>query len=121
LLILDDCIADLNFHQSPSVKKIFSMGRHINITIILTTQYLYSVSPLMRNNADYVMCGAMNRASVSLLADEFSNIDRKEFIDLYNQATKDYSFMVINCNNTKDNTVDSLYGCLKVPIEFIDK
>ena len=40
LLILDDLVSDTNFHQSPSFKKIIIRGRHINIAIILTFQYL---------------------------------------------------------------------------------
>ena len=36
LLILDDVVSDKNFQQSPSLKKLFVRGRHINIGIILT-------------------------------------------------------------------------------------
>ena len=36
LLILDDVVSDHNFHQSPSLKKLFVRGRHINVAIILT-------------------------------------------------------------------------------------
>ena len=47
LLILDDVVCDHNFHQSPSLKKLFVRGRHINIAIILTFQYL-NLIPLSR-------------------------------------------------------------------------
>ena len=41
LLILDDCVSDHNFHQSPTIKKLFLRGRHINISLLITTQYIY--------------------------------------------------------------------------------
>jgi ABC-type dipeptide/oligopeptide/nickel transport system ATPase component len=39
LLILDDCMSDTNFHQSPALKKLYTRGRHINIGLIVTCQY----------------------------------------------------------------------------------
>ena len=35
LLILDDCVSDTNFHQSPTIKKLFLRGRHINISLLI--------------------------------------------------------------------------------------
>ena len=52
LLILDDLVSDTNFHQSPSFKKIIIRGRHINIAIILTFQYLNLIPPTARSNLD---------------------------------------------------------------------
>ena len=49
LLILDDIVSDHNFHQSPTLKKLFIRGRHINIAIILTFQYLNLIPPVARN------------------------------------------------------------------------
>jgi len=105
LLIIDDCIAFMNMHQSPSLKKLFSMGRHLNISLMITTQYLKSISPLIRNNTDYLYVGQMNRQSIEILTTEFllGNIEKGEFIKMYNKATKDYSFLVINCSSVKDN------------------
>ena len=48
LLILDDIVSDHNFHQSPTLKKLFIRGRHINIGIILTFQYLNLIPPVAR-------------------------------------------------------------------------
>ena len=43
--------------------------------------------------------------SVDLLSDEFllGDVDKHEFINLYNNSTKDYKFLAINCNSVKDN------------------
>lgn len=121
LLILDDCVSDHNFHQSPSLKKLYTRGRHINISIIITTQYLNSIPPVCRNNSDVIMVGQMNRASIQLLLDEFmsGNILKEDFIKLYHRATTFYGFLVINNNSVKKNDLNLIYGIVKCPLEKV--
>ena len=118
LLILDDCIVDTNFSNSPALKKVFVRGRHTGVNCIFTTQYLYAVPPIVRSNCDYVVCGQINRQSIQILADEYlsGDLERKDFISLYNRATRDYSFLVINCNSVKSDDPNEIYGILKAPI-----
>ena len=71
LLIMDDMIADVNFHSSPSLKKLFVRSRHIGISIIFTSQYLNSISPLQRNNCDFILTSQSNAHSIDILIDEF--------------------------------------------------
>ena len=117
LLILDDLVSDTNFHQSPSFKKIIIRGRHINIAIILTFQYLNLIPPTARSNLDTLFCGQMNKQSVDLLMSEFisGDIEKNEFIKMYNRCTRDYNFLVINNNSVKDDDLNSIYGCIKTP------
>ena len=118
LLILDDIVSDHNFHQSPSLKKIVIRGRHINIAVILTFQYLNLVPPVCRNNMDFLFCGQMNKQSVDLLMSEFisGDISKDEFIKMYNRCTRDYNFLVINNNSVKYDDLNSIYGCIKAPL-----
>ena len=117
LLILDDLVSDTNFHQSPSFKKIIIRGRHINIAIILTFQYLNLIPPTARSNLDTLFVGQMNKQSVDLLMSEFisGDISKEEFIKMFNRCTRDYNFLVINNNSVKDDDLNSIYGCVKVP------
>ena len=90
---------------------------------MITTQYLKSISPLIRNNTDYLYVGQMNRQSIEILTTEFllGNIEKGEFIKMYNKATKDYSFLVINCSSVKDNNeLNLIYGQIKTPSKFIN-
>ena len=119
LLIYDDILSDVDFHTSPAMKKIFTRGRHVGLSIICTSQYLYQLPPLCRNNCDYVLAGQMNAQGKNLLCDEFlsGDLDRKQFINLYNKTTKDYNFFVINNNSIKDNeNIDLIYGIIKAEI-----
>ena len=119
LLILDDLVSDHNFHQSPSFKKIIIRGRHINIAIILTFQYLNLIPPTARTNLDTLFVGQMNKQSVDLLTSEFisDDISKEEFIKMYNRFTKDFNFLVINNNSVKDDDLNLIYGVIKAPLK----
>ena len=119
LLILDDIVSDHNFHQSPSLKKIVIRGRHINIAVILTFQYLNLVPPVCRNNMDFLFWGQMNKQSVDLLMSEFisGDISKDQFIQMFNRCTRDFQFLVINNNSVKDDDLNLIYGCIKAPLK----
>jgi hypothetical protein len=122
LLILDDCCSDSNFHQSKTLKKLATRGRHIKIAVMITCQYIYQIPPVIRNNCDYIYVGQMNQQGLKLLTDEFlmGNIDKKEFVDLYHSNTNDYNFLVINNNSTTDNNdISKIYGRIKCPQNHI--
>ena len=122
LLILDDCSSDHNFHQSKSLKQLFTRGRHLNISIIMTAQYIYQIPPICRNNADFVLVSQMNTQGLELLSTEFlmGNISKQQFRDIYNLNTRDYNFLLINNNSVKSNDdLNLIYGKLKCPNEFI--
>lgn len=122
LIILDDVMCDTNFHQSPALKKLYMRGRHINIGVIATCQYLHNLPPVCRNNADWVIVGQMNRQSVQLLAEEYlsGDLEKPDFIKLYNSKTKDYGFLVINNTSIKDSDDrNQIYGAIKTPAEYV--
>jgi hypothetical protein len=104
LLILDDCFSDFNFHESKALKKLYTRGRHINIGVVTTTQYLNSLPPVCRNNCDYLS----------------GSIDKPEFVKLYNRSTRDFGFLVINNNSIKENDdLNQIYGIIRCPDEYV--
>ena len=121
LLILDDCVSDINFHQSPSLKKLYTRGRHINISVCMITQYMNMCPPVCRNNSDYLFVGQLNKQSINLLCDEFmcGDISKEDFIKMYNRCSTDFHFLVINNNSVKDNNLNNIYGKLKVPFSDV--
>ena len=91
LLILDDCCSDNNFHQSKSLKQIFTKGRHYKITLMITSQYPYHVPPICRVNADYICVGQLNTQGLEILTNEFlsGSLTKQEFIKMYYRCTND--------------------------------
>lgn len=119
LLILDDMASDISMHHSETIKKLYTRGRHSFISIIVLGQQLYHVSPVMRNNSDYVLCGQLNASNIEQLADSYRVpiINKNDFINLYKTLTNNYSFMLINNNTVKNsNDINSFYGWLKAEL-----
>ena len=114
LLILDDVGADA--HNSKALNKVFTMGRHLGISIIITSQFINQLPLTSRTNASFVCCSQMNKASIDILVDEYlmGPIEKKEFIKMYHDSTRDFNFFVICCNSVKDNEdLDQLYGTIR--------
>ena len=121
-IIFDDCCSDADFHHSKVMRILFTRGRHLGIGVAITSQYIYHIPPILRNNCDYIIVGQMNKQGVEILAQEYNvgNLSSKEFMDLYYKCTRDYQFMVINNNSVKDiSDLNSLYGTLKTPPEYL--
>ena len=122
LLILDDICSDVSMHTCKPIKKIFTRGRHLQISIIITAQYLYHISPIQRNNCDFLLVGQLNKQGLDILASEFllGNISKQDFVKLYYNSTNDYKFLLINNNSTKSNDdLNEIYGKLKTPEKYI--
>ena len=112
LIIFDDCLCDSNIRNSESLRIIFTRGRHINISIITSLQYIHQLLPVCRTNADFVFAGNSTRNSIELLEQDYNTFLKKDtFFNMYKIAIKNYGFFVINNGVVKDTTdVDSIYG-----------
>jgi energy-coupling factor transporter ATP-binding protein EcfA2 len=122
LLILDDCVSDVNFHNAKAFEKLFTRGRHLKISLLITTQYPYLIPPVARINCDYILVGQMNKQGLKVMCDEFlmGDISPKEFLKMYYNSTNDYGFLIINNNSTSNNNnINSLYGSVRVPKDEI--
>lgn len=51
-LIFDDCIGSVKWN-SPLIEHLFSCYRHYNLTILVATQYIYKIPPVIRECATY--------------------------------------------------------------------
>jgi len=123
LLIMDDCVSDVNMHSAKNFEKIFTRGRHLKISLMITTQYPYLIPPVARINCDYILVGQLNKQGLKVMSDEFlmGDISPKEFNKMYYESTNDYGFLIINNNSTaSNNNVNSLYGSVRVPKDEIN-
>lgn len=60
LFIFDDIISDPKVRKSAILKKLYVMGRHIKISLILLTQTFTGIPPLMRTNTDVSIAFHLN-------------------------------------------------------------
>ena len=121
MLVLDDCCSNTRFHDSKTFEKIFTTGRHYFLSCIITSQFITHIPPSARTNCDFILVSNLNNNNVQTLADEYTlgNCTRKEFINIYKQSIPDHGFLLINNSSTKNNSVNEIYGTIKVPKDCV--
>lgn len=120
LLILDDCSDDRE-RYSGLIQKIYTKGRHYNISVIFSTQESVLTSTVWRNNSDFIIVGKqLGGRGRQNVADNFliGNIDEDEVPaglsergymgQLLRKYTADHSFIVLSYLNTTNNFSDTV-------------
>lgn len=111
ILVLDDCLGDINFNQE-EMRELFLNHKIYNITLVMTSTTVLGIKPQYRGNMSYIMLFNINNIT-----------ERKKFYDHYggiiltfnafNQvcdaATLDYNALVINNLGTK--FIDTVFWC----------
>lgn len=105
-VILDDVTSDKNFANSNIMRKLFMLGRHYNICVIVTVHEVKGALPKgIRRNADFVFL--LRDHSAETKADVYQTwggpVTEEEFREAFNYATNGYSALVIN-NRTRSTS-----------------
>lgn len=102
LMIFDDCI-DSNLFKHASRQNVCDQlgerGRHFNMSVVITSQYMTAVSPSLRRQAEALYIFApLNYAEVDKTLDEYVPKKwRTEFRDRLEQAFEEqYAFLLID-------------------------
>ena len=95
-LFVDDCLGE----KTTALNNLSSRYRHSSIDLfILSSQLLKKVSPSVRANANWVLCGRLqNMAELDKLSEEYSGMfgGDANFREQYKKATKkQYDFMTL--------------------------
>lgn len=102
LIIFDDCISSKGFKKTTEhspLNHIATLGRHFNISLIIISQKLTSVSTQVRQNSDYIVLFAINPLETKLAYDTFCNSisNYKDWQEMVKYCTKDrYNFLFID-------------------------
>lgn len=119
LVILDDCSDDREKYQS-ELQKIYTKGRHYNISIIYCTQATTLTGPTWRNNSDIILIGRANSSHerknivdnfLMGSADEEDLKGAKErpfFNALIKKNTADHNFIIINSDGKTGEFKDTI-------------
>ena len=108
LIIFDDMIADMihNNKLNPIVTELFIRGRKLNISIVFITQSYFKVPKDVRLNSTrfFIMKIPNKRELQQIALNHSSDIDFKDFMNIYNKSTKEpYSFLVNDTTLPSDN------------------
>jgi hypothetical protein len=130
LCIIDDVVGNTIKH-SEWIAKLYSIGRHYNMSCILICQQLTLINVTVRNNSDICLIGQTKTAKekksiIDNFLDGIADDDeilkrghttRKAFYhELLKYNTEDYNFIVLDYMNTKKNDFDSIIRVIKADI-----
>jgi len=113
LFIIDDCndSPDLKLRGSEGVLNLLaSRGRHMNVSVWISTQNLKDVSPCIRSNCNaYVVFSKSSIGSIiDSIADDFYFTTRKHFRSLFTHLKNPYDFLLIDKINMRVIIYDSV-------------
>lgn len=110
-ILIDDLAYSSEVFKHKLIKQCYANGRHLGITLIITTQYALAVPPLCRGNTDVVIA-SQEKSSIyrrklfetfSIVFDRFSAFDKA-----YKACTQNYeSFIMVSCSDNQNDDVSS--------------
>jgi Poxvirus A32 protein len=112
LIVLDDAAFNRKVMQSNVLKEVYLNGRHYDVTLIVTLQYLIDLNVSMRSNVDvYLFLKELNKNNRERIYKEACGFlpNLKVFEQLFNDATSDYEAFVVNSRCTSSNPEDIVH------------
>ena len=108
LIVLDDIFAYImtNNKIHATIKELFIRCRKLNISLVLITQYYFSVPKGVRLNSTHYLTMKIHneRELQNIAADHSADIDYKDFLKIYvKSASEPYSFLTIDTTLPTDN------------------
>ena len=102
LVVLDDLLGSVK--NSDEILKLYSLGRHFNITPVLISQTANRlISPTIKNNSDHMFISRLNRQQLTdLWKSCITNMSKKSFEHLVETLNKNFNFIAID-NTTQSN------------------
>lgn len=105
LIIMDDISysGDLKKKNNGILNKVFCNGRHINLSILVTSQKYSQLHTCQRENATGLVLWSCSDKQLDLIADDHNMLDsKKDFKKMFREVTdKPYSYMIVNYSNPK--------------------
>jgi hypothetical protein len=106
LIIFDDMSynGDLKSKKHGIINKIFSNGRHLMISSILTSQKYSDILPACRLNCNGAIIFNTNNRELEMIETDHNYLDsKKEFTQMFRKAMNEkHSFLVVNYTNPKE-------------------
>lgn len=117
LIILDDCAhsGSLKDKQYGFISRVAANGRHLGISLLVTSQKYSAVNVMLRENATGLILWECSNKQLDLIAEDHCNINRKQFDKMFRDATSQkHSFFVINYSKPiEERFMDSKFEPIK--------
>jgi hypothetical protein len=118
LVILDDLLGEDGAQRSPSISFLYSKGRHINFSVILSSQQAnLLLTPINRNNSDWILASRLSQSQSEMIWEVVSGIRKRDFVDMLNKLSKDYHFVTIDRTSNSTELVDYIHVVKSNPPE----
>jgi len=117
VILLDDCTDDPKIFSKPLQQGMYKNGRHWKMLYILSLQYGMDIKPVIRTNIDGVfILREPNLRNRRVLWENYASCipDFKDFCDILDQLTDDYTALYIN-NATQSNNISDCIFWYKAP------
>jgi hypothetical protein len=114
-IIYDDCTYDKSFLKNKGTRELLMNGRHSNVFVLITCQYLMDITPDLRGQIDYVvMLKDNNRNNREKLFKYFAGVfpSLAAFDETIRCCTENREAMVID-NNTQSYNIEDVVSFYK--------
>lgn len=111
-LILDDCLYDDKWTRNTLMRNIFFNGRHMQLLVLITSQYPLGMPPTLRTNIDYTFILQENNLSNrKKLYENYAGMfpTFEMFCQVMDQCTENFQCLVINNNSLSNKLVDQVF------------
>ena len=112
-LLLDDCMYNAKIiTKDANMRYLFMNGRHLNLCLIITLQYMLDIPPALRTNVDYVFAlQEFNLDNKERLFRYFFGIfpNKQQFFSVHEQCTQDYHCLVLDNTSRSNRLEDVIY------------
>ena len=122
LIVFDDCIGmeglDWRKKNNNELKLLFSSNRHWNISMLISSQGVKEIPPLLRMNCDGAFIFRSLNNSLEDLYTCYSTMPRKQFYEFVHNNTNDWKIIMYN---TREQDRSKIFTIFKVPESIIKK
>lgn len=109
LLVLDDVLSDREAEKSRFIKRLYTLGRHYDISIILISQTSnVALTPAIKQNSDWLLYSRQNRYMLESIWSTVCNIDKRSFIAWSEENNKNYTFLAVDNTSQSNDPADFL-------------
>lgn len=123
MIILEDLMYDSTAVMNDKwFKYLLNNGRHVEICIMVTVQYIYQMSRVCRTNVDFLFaCAEKNEGNRKRLWQEFGgSLEWPQFDTIFKRITTNFGIMVFNVNAVDYDVSKSIFRWKAYKMERTD-